>query len=358
MLTRVSILMTAIWLAALAAFAASDGMVESSDLAAADFEYLHDEAHLTIFESPADWDQAFFDYVEFFGERYGDTADIYGTVVLYGPPEGEGTIQGISEEKLTVLGRKLFPLSELSETPGWYRVTFEPMEAPGEFAVAVFTFSTEDAGVKLGLTARTLGKSNSAQVSLSHMVSKDIETREDGREWLIHAQLQPKLQPQGNTTAAGLDGPKFASYDDGSAEGFTTVQRNGPMVKFNAGNGRKVKRVHVFANCGGDWFKTERFATVYLMGADFKLKGRSELPYASYTNEGSWNSAAFNNVGVSGEFYVLVEPKSDPGVQLNIGYDTSGSNQASMFGEPGGVLVWDIKAPEDTTNWMIRVEYE
>ncbi len=357
MLTRV-LLLIVLGLAALPAFAANDGLVESSAEAAADFEYLHEEAHLTIFQAPADWDQAFFDYVEFYSERYGDVAGIYGTVVLYGPPAGQSTILGASTDKLTVLGRKLFPLSELAETPGWYRVTFEPLEAPSEFAVAVFTFSTEDAGAKLGLTARELGLSKSAQVSLSHMTPKEIDTRTDGREWLIHAQLQPKLQPTGNTADTGLSGANFLSYDDGLADGFATTQRNGPMVKFNAGAGRKVKAVHVFANCGGDWFKTKRFATVYIMGANFRLKGRGELPYASYTNEGSWSSSSFNNVKVAGDFYVLVEPKSDPGVQLNIGYDTSSANSASLYGTQGGTLVWDIVAPEDVTNWMIRVEFE
>jgi hypothetical protein len=357
MLTRISLLLV-LWLAALPVFAASDGLLKSSDQAAADFEYLHDEAHLTIFQTPADWDQAFFDYVEFYGERFGDVKDIYGTVVLYGPPAGESTITGSSDQKLTVLCRKLFPLADVPEQAGWYRVTFDTMEAPAEFAVAVFTFSTEDAGVKLGLCARTTERSHSTQVSLSKMIANNIMLRTDGRDWLMRAQLKPQLAPQGEVSAAGLSGANFAFLDDGSADGFTTAQRNGPMVKFNAGSGRKIKKVHVFANVSGEWFKTERFATVYIMGTDFKLKGRAELNYSLYTNEGSWSSTSFNNVKVTKDFYVLLEPKSDPAVQLNIGYDTSSTNQGSLFGTQGGTLKWGVEAPEDTTNWMIRVEYE
>jgi hypothetical protein len=357
MLTRVSLFIV-LWLAALPVFAASDGLLESSKQTTADFEYLHDEAHLTIFQVPEDWDQAFFDYVEIYAERFGKAEGVSGTIVLYGPPAGQATITGDSDQKLTVLSRKLFPLTDLAETAGWYRITFDPLEAPKEFAVAVFTFSTEDGGAKLGLTPRTPGRSHSTQVSLSQMQSKNIKLRNDGREWLIRAQVQPKLKPQGATTAEGLSGPNFASHDDGTVDGYTTVQEHGPIVKFNAGKGRKVKKVHVFAKVSGDWFETTRFAGVYIMGTDLKLKVRGELKYAAYTNEGSWSSVSFSNVKVSNDFYILLEPKSDPGVQFNIGFDTSSANQGSLYGTQGGPLKWDIKAPEDTTNWMIRVEYE
>ena len=56
-------------------------------------------------------------------------------------------------------------------------------------------------------------------------------------------------------------------------------------------------------------------------------------------------------------FYVVVEPVSRPQTQLLIGYDTSSANKASYFGSAGALHKWSIAAPEENTNWMIRVEY-
>jgi hypothetical protein len=41
-----------------------------------------------------------------------------------------------------------------------------------------------------------------------------------------------------------------------------------------------------------------------------------------------------------------------------IGYDSSGANKSSSFGTPGAPKDWLTDAPQDSTNWMIRVEYE
>ena len=50
-------------------------------------------------------------------------------------------------------------------------------------------------------------------------------------------------------------------------------------------------------------------------------------------------------------------PVSRPQLQMLIGYDSSGTNKASFFGDAGALQSWAIDAPEKKTNWMIRVEY-
>jgi hypothetical protein len=59
------------------------------------------------------------------------------------------------------------------------------------------------------------------------------------------------------------------------------------------------------------------------------------------------------------EFLVLIEPFSRPGLNFMVGYDNSGANRGSEFGSVGHAeLGWPLELPQDTTNWMIRVEYE
>jgi hypothetical protein len=53
-----------------------------------------------------------------------------------------------------------------------------------------------------------------------------------------------------------------------------------------------------------------------------------------------------------------VEPVSRPAVKMYIGADTSGVNEGSLWGTAGTILAWDSEAPEESTNWMIRVRFE
>lgn len=355
MFTRLLVII-AICLAALPAYA-QEGHVENTDMPADEFIYLPGEAHLAVFSIPDGWTQAFIQSASFFAERYGDTTDIYGTVVIYGPPEGEWSITGDSEEKLSVLARKLFPLGDIGTQPGWYEVMFDPVELPSEFAIAVFTFSNDERGVSLGLTGRASNMSNSTQISLGKMSPANIDMRDDGSEWMINAELEPTLRPEGITVSAELAGPHFAMADDGAAEGFLSFQHNGPLVQFTGDKGRTIEKVWVYAQLAGDWFETDKYATVYLMRDDFRLIGRRELSYSGYTNSGSWRSVEFDGVESTEIYYVLIQPNATTRVELQVGYDSSGENLGSYFGTTGGILQWNVEAPEASTNWMVRVQY-
>jgi hypothetical protein len=59
------------------------------------------------------------------------------------------------------------------------------------------------------------------------------------------------------------------------------------------------------------------------------------------------------------QFLAVIEPLSRPDLQFMLGYDSSSPNQASEFGSVGHAeLAWPGELAQDTTNWMIRVEYE
>lgn len=58
------------------------------------FEYLTDHAHFTVFYSPEGWPDVLCSEVQFFARRFGDTENVFGTVVVYGPPEDTGVFRG------------------------------------------------------------------------------------------------------------------------------------------------------------------------------------------------------------------------------------------------------------------------
>jgi parallel beta-helix repeat protein len=81
----------------------------------------------------------------------------------------------------------------------------------------------------------------------------------------------------------------------------------------------------------------------------------------------SWGSATWGykdipDVVVSGDFYItMYTDSSDPGdtvypdTGVYVGYDTSFSSDRSHTVQ-GKTLTWDLSSPQETTNWMIRVE--
>jgi hypothetical protein len=174
---------------------------------------------------------------------------------------------------------------------------------------------------------------------------------------MIRALISPTIAPPETVTAEELSGANIAAHDDGTAEGFFTSQRYGPLVRLTAAPGSHVNRVYVLAYLEGDWFETEREASVYLMDDELRILQRKKLAYGKYATEPAWNYVDFDDIPVTTEFYVLVEPVSRPAVKMHIGADTSSENQGSLWGTAGTILAWDSEAPEESTNWMIRVRF-
>jgi hypothetical protein len=176
----------------------------------------------------------------------------------------------------------------------------------------------------------------------------------DKREWMIRALVSPTIAPPEQVSAEELSGSNILAHDDGEAEGFYTSQRYGPIVKFQAPAGAKVDRVYIMARLEGDWFESDRQASVYLMDGDLRILQRKTLAYSKYATEPAWSYVDFDSIPVTEEFYILVETVSRPEVEMFIGADTSGQNQGSLWGTAGTILAWDSEAPEESTNWMIR----
>jgi len=60
---------------------------------------------------------------------------------------------------------------------------------------------------------------------------------------------------------------------------------------------------------------------------------------------------------VPADYYALIEPISRPELSLLLGYDSSGENKGSEYGTVGAKFRWGVEAPEEKTNWMVRVRY-
>ena len=341
-----------------------DGTAES-------FSFTPDRAQFTYFQTPEDWSDSLCSAVRFYGRRFGDVSGIYGTVVVYAPPEDRTAMVGTSDEhRKQVLARNQFRLADVPEDGGWLEVAVDPVKVDGEFGVAIYTFSTEDNGVEIGLSAPILGETHSGDVWMTKVrIDKEVgpddirttdhtQWRTDQREWMIRAFVSQTVPPREQIDLAELDGANIGSHDDGAAESYHTSQRYGPIVRFEAATGARVNRVYVIAYLEGDWFETDREASVYLMDKDLRILQRKKLAYNNYATAPAWGFVDFDDIAVAGEFYILVEPVSRPAVKMFIGCDTSGDNQGSLWGTAGTILAWDSEAPEESANWMIRVRFD
>jgi hypothetical protein len=357
----------------LAATAYADERVLQWDKGVADI-FIHQEknSHFTLFKTPAEWQKTFSVEVLFYGKRYGDVGDVTGTVVIWGPQTDKTVKMKDNPDSLVVYTRKNFRLADVPVDPAWVSIPIESLELPSEFAVAVYTYSNDKRGVELGLTAESYDTSHSASVrpepvTLDELrkaeekgkkIEGNVRLRSDGREWMIRLKVRPTLVKEEAFTSEQLTGDTFTKFDDGTAEEWLKIQKNGPMIYVSNPGKRQVDRIYVYGKVEGDWFNTDRSATVYILDSRFNIVSRGPLPYNRYTDEPSWSYASFTRTTAPKEFYVLVTPNCRPNVGLLLGYDISGSNQASLFGTPGAKLAWDVDAPFERTNWMIRIQYK
>lgn len=359
-MTRIALLLVCFMLVGTFAADAREEVLIWGGAPSGEFVYQETAAHFVRFECPVMWDNTFIDSVQFYGRTYGNVGDLQATIVIFGPPEGETEINTESEEKLSVLQQKMFPLGSIPETGGWINIDLKELPVPSEFAVAIFTYSNEQRGLEIDLGERSqrAGLVHSSTVELRHMIPSMIEYREDGREWSVRIAITDLLNTPGGTDAAAITGPGYSDHDDGSAEDFATSQKHGPMVRFKNNRARTVERVYVYGHLAGDWFGTERSFTVYLLDSDLRIIERSAVRYDTYTSEAAWHYAEFHYGKVPREYYILVEPVSSPDVQFMIGADLSQENHGSLWGTVGILLDWAPELEEGRTNWMIRADYQ
>ena len=363
---RIAAAMIIVGLLAWAAPVAAEELVLNYGDTAVEFGDAADRAYWIDFDSPVDWVDTVCNRIRFYGQGYGDNSKTLGAVVLYGPAEDQTELFQDKEGRLQILTRKVFDLADVPAEGGWVEISFDPVKLPGEFAVVIYTYNSEDRGVKIGLTDPTPGAAGDSGTFVIERLLKDGTTettdycyaRNDDRHWLIQAIVADTLPPVEEIATADISGSGYAYFDDGEVDGYITSQRHGPMVKFNVNGIETVDRIYVYGQLDGAWFETEKLATAYLLDSDNRIIAREVLRYDRFVNEPCWAAVDFKDIKVSGDFYVLVEPLAKLDVQLMIGYDDSGENIGSLWGTAGSIGSWDTTAPEEVTNWMIRVHYK
>ena len=354
-------------------FALADERVLQWDNGVADI-FIHQESnsHMVLFDAPKEWATTFPVEAMFYGKRYGDVGNITGVVVIWGPQTEETAKLANRPDNLVIYSRQPFKLSSVPEQPGWFTVPLQTLELPPHFAVSVFTYSTAERGVELGLTGETSAKSHSTSIKpeavnadmLKKLIEKGkdvpgtIKLRDDGREWMLRIKVRPTLLQEEAFTSEQLTGEDFVGFDDGSVDGWLSVQKFGPMLHVSNSGKRSIDRIYVYAKAEGDWFNNDRAATVYILDARYNIVTRAQMPYTRFTDVPSWGYVSLSKAKIPEEYYVLVTPNCRPKLGLLIGYDTSGTNKASLFGTPGANLHWNVDAPFEKTNWMIRVKYK
>ena len=324
-------------------------------------EYQQELAHFIMFYKQADWDKTFTRELQVYGQRYGEVAEHLISVVLMA---NQSDRFGHWEEKpdsMIIVSTVQFPMSSVPAEPGWFTIPLELVDLPEYLWVGIFSRSSEDFGVRIGKTASTNKPSYSSSTKPGNSNNEDtawLKSWEEGGNWMIRMTVSPSPSEVAPITSAELAGASFEVADDGEAEGFTVFQKGGPCVHITNNKSKLVKRVYVYAQVDGDWYNTQRKASVFLLDKDRRIIDREQLPYTRFSNEPSWNYVSFGGSKVPKDYYVLIEPFSRPSMGLEIGHDLSGSNQGSEFGTVGAIYDWPLEIPQETTNWMIRVEYE
>jgi len=368
----------ALWLTGAAR--ADDRVLQWDDGVAEQFAWEQFNGHYIEFAVPSDWTFAFPVEVTFYGRRFGEVGERRGTVVIWGPQTDKTPHLKDLPNAPIVYGRKQFALSDVPSDGGWVTVPIDVFQLPPTFGVSVFTYSTDQAGVEIGLSKPTGHMSHSASLTPvgpaedeeekkpvlpqpSYGMPKGkpdtskIPFRIDAREWMVRIKIRPTPSAEAEVPLSELTAPNVAYFDDGNAEGFVTTQKYGMMVHFSTAQKHKVNRIYVYAKAQGDWFRTERGATIYLLDAKLAIVFRGQLPYKRFIHEPSWNYLDVPDVVVPADYYALIEPISRPELSLLLGYDSSGENKGSEYGTVGAKFRWGVEAPEEKTNWMVRVRY-
>jgi hypothetical protein len=340
---------------------AAESTLSRDNGVAGDLVSQESDAHYINLQSPAGWKSVFAESVNFYGQRYGDVQGLKGTVVIWVP---QTPPKNVSRSKylgaLKLLYSKQFDLSLVPEQAGWVELPIDPVSLPPAFAVSLYTYSTDQRGVKIALGGAPAGRPDSYSSSThpgADGLATSIKFRHDGRDWMLRLKVRDTLAPSTVLDSASLTGPRFSAYDDGSAENYFTFQKNGCLLRCTNSGPRDIDSVYVYGKLDGHWLGTTRNASILILGEDLKVLGRAKLAYSSYTNVPSWNTASFSPVHVGPVFYIAVQPVSTPDVKLLVGVDSSSANKASYFGTSGSIMDWNLDLPKDTTNWMIRGHY-
>jgi len=317
--------------------------------------------HCIRFEKQPDWDKTFSKGLQVYAQRYGDVGSHQVSLVVFGP-QGEGTPQQEDyPDGLVIHGTTQVKMAEFPEQPGWVTLPMDPIDLPDEFWVAVFTRSKEDFGVRLGRTAGDNRPSWSSSTKPGNPEMQDIALFtpwSEGGNWMIRLEVAPTPEEHVPLNSTDINGQNFTVFDDGSVDDYYSFQKGGPYLQIKNNYSKKVSRVYFYGYVAGDWYNTDRKAGVYLLDDRRRIIARTQLPFNNFTGEPAWSFVNFEGAAVPATFYVLIEPFNRPGIELLLGYDNSSENQGSDFGTVGVLYDWNLSIPKDSTNWMIRVEYQ
>jgi hypothetical protein len=158
------------------------------------FDYKELQGHFVELTLPADWERSFTQSFTFYAKTYGEVGDLRATIVVLGP-QTESTAQiEDAPDSLVIYTRKQFRIADYAAPePKWITVPLDPVElAPGCMA-GIFTYSNDERGLLIGLDQPTGELSHSSYVNpLAQGTETDgIETRTDGRNWMIRLTLRP-----------------------------------------------------------------------------------------------------------------------------------------------------------------------
>jgi len=147
-------------------------------------------------------------------------------------------------------------------------------------------------------------------------------------------------------------------YDDGRLDGSMAIGRmpgRGYLVYFSPPSTPfTVTKIKIFGNLYGAGYERLKFA-VEVLDKDLKEIHSASYPHTKFSLSPMWVEIDIPNVVVNSAFYVHVFTHSPREGGVNIGYDSSVTNEHSEVTQNWEIADWFLSAPKETVNWMIRV---
>jgi len=301
--------------------------------------------HVVKFEAPEDgtW---YVDRVDVCASQYGGGFDPATTLCM----------AYVCDANMQALGQAQAPYRTWphGQQQAWGSIDMPDVQVKGAFYVVVAPGSLANRGLYVaydstGKTADNIhaGAGNAGQAP---------RPPKEPWDWMIRAHL--------TTMGAGAGpeetGTTVLKWDDGSAEDKQSFAGStGMVVRFEPPEGTwVVDAVGIFAGTYGAGEGANRTA-FSLAICDEKMQpvGFAMYPYALFTSDMHWVKVdLLPDVPIQGPFHVLYIGNCMQTDGIYLGIDTSKGAGKSLLGQPGQLSDWNFRLPQNSVNWMIRVE--
>lgn len=316
----------------------------------------------------------------------GETVSIIAVVENIGGSEGTYavilTVDGVTvEAKETALitpgSSTVVTFSLVKDAPGTYEIGMGELSSsltitptPPEFEVIALNIEPMEtvAGEVVSITAevKNIGGSEGTYAAILTVDGVSVETKEvaiapDSSEMVTFSLVKdaPGTYEIGmgelSSSLIVIGEEVELKYDDGRSDGEHAFRGWGYLVRFSPPSTPfMITKVKIFGSLYGSGYENQTF-DVQIWDKDLKEIHSATYPHTNFSLSPRWVEIDIPDVTIGGDFYIYVNTYSPREGGVNIGYDSSVTNEHSEVTQNWEIADWFLPAPKETVNWMIRV---